>query len=97
VSDYDMPSAFWESKPRARKIHECDECRNKIEKGEHYRRVSGVWSGEFSHYKICNGCETLRGLVHKLGVETFLGGLYECMEEAEQQLPVMEVLGAMAR
>ena len=97
MSDYEMPSAFWESRPRARKAHECDECRNEIEKGEVYWRVSGVWDGEFSHYKMCGGCETLRDLLAAEGVECFFGGLFECMEEADSPLPAMEVLGALAR
>lgn len=91
-----MPSAFWETFPKARKVHQCDECRNEIEKGENYWRVAGIWEGEFSHYKICGGCQTLRALLLVEGVESFLGGLYECMEEAGDPIPAMEVLGAMA-
>ena len=96
MSDYESPSVFWQTRPRARKDHKCCECGNTIQRGEHYWRFAGVWDREFNHYKVCTGCEELRELLRAEEVETYLGGLYECMEEAENPIPAMEVLGAMA-
>ena len=96
MSDYEMPEAFWRSWPKARKEHQCCECHNVIYKGESYFRLAGVWSGSFDHYKICSGCETLRELLREEGIETFYGGLFECMEESDHSIPAMAVLGAMA-
>jgi len=49
----------------ARKAHVCYECARNIEKGERYESVAGVWNGEFSVYKTCPHCLSLREFVSK--------------------------------
>lgn len=44
----------------ARKTHLCCECRKKIQPGEKYEYVSGVWEGRFEHYKTCLDCVSMR-------------------------------------
>ena len=96
VSDFELPAASWEKTPRARKEHQCYECREKILPGETYRNVAGIWNGEFEHYKFCNGCEALRGILRsELNVECAFGELFETLNEFRDDLNAMEVLGAM--
>lgn len=92
---YDVPSCYWETRPRARKPHKCCECGTRIEPGEDYHRIAGVWDGEFGCFKSCAACETLRGLLHAEGVDVYYGGLYEAIEESDV-LPAMLVLGTQA-
>lgn len=58
--DGDGPSAFWESRPKAKKRHRCCECRGWIEPGETYWRVRGVWDGEAQTFSMCADCECLK-------------------------------------
>lgn len=41
---------------RAKKEHRCDECGERIEKGEQYRRTVYKFEGEFSMDRCCTGC-----------------------------------------
>ena len=50
------PAIYWESWPKARKTHTCCECGSKIDPGEQYYRLSGVWEGQFSTFKMCMVC-----------------------------------------
>lgn len=95
MSDYDAPSACWRTYPRARKSHKCDECRGEILVGEVYQKIAGVWSGEFDHWKTCAACESLREKLREANVDSYLGGLYEAIEESDM-LPAMLILGAQA-
>lgn len=56
---YDQPSAFWDSRPKAKKRHKCCECRGWIEPGEVYWRVRGVWDGAPQTFAMCADCEGL--------------------------------------
>jgi hypothetical protein len=59
--DY-APVAFVSRVVVARKIHRCCECRGFIQKGERYKRSSGVWprSGPET-FKTCPDCLYLSG------------------------------------
>lgn len=57
--DGDGPSAFWESRPKAKQRHKCCECSGWIEPGETYWRVRGIWDGESRTYKMCADCDAL--------------------------------------
>ena len=54
--DNEPPSAYWETRPKAKKRHKCDECRGWIEPGEVYLAVRGVWEGEPQSFKHCPDC-----------------------------------------
>lgn len=43
----------------ARKEHVCSECKGKIQIGETYRRIWGVWDGEQATNKACQDCQDL--------------------------------------
>lgn len=58
--DYDAPSAYSRTTPRARKRHECCECRGSILPGEQYERVFGVWDGDWSTFVTCARCIDIR-------------------------------------
>lgn len=59
--DYDsFPEFFHSSTRRARKQHECCECREQIMPGEAYQRCVGKWDGIFSEYKTCLPCSRIR-------------------------------------
>jgi len=54
------PHIFEEKKRTSRKEHKCCECYMKIEKGQKYFDVRGLWEGSWSNYKTCLYCEALR-------------------------------------
>jgi len=45
---------------KARKSHNCSECKRVIESGEKYEAVAGVWEGFFETYKTCEDCLSIR-------------------------------------
>ncbi len=59
-TDYEIAECFFESSPIAKKPHKCCECGRIIEPGEKYIRESGKWTGEFSVYKTCIDCFSVR-------------------------------------
>jgi len=46
--------------PKARKAHRCQECKEWIQPGEIYERVSTIFDGEFDEHKTCLGCVSIR-------------------------------------
>lgn len=44
----------------ARKEHTCCECLEKIQRGEKYEYISGIWDGHWQAYKTCLDCKSLR-------------------------------------
>jgi hypothetical protein len=66
---------------KAKKEHKCCECHDKISVGEKYERVKGKWGGEFSTFKTCLICKSIREDYCPVGWE--YGGLretlYECL------------------
>lgn len=57
--DGDAPSAFKSDTRKARKVHQCDECRRAIEAGDTYEHVWGVWDGPLT-FKTCPDCLEFR-------------------------------------
>jgi len=59
--DYDEPKFYFNKLVKARKQHKCDECRNIIQKGETYERVSAMWDDYAPDtYRTCSKCLDLR-------------------------------------
>lgn len=56
----EMPSVYECDRPKARKPHECCECRGAIEVGERYHKHHGIWDGAADTFKVCEDCEALR-------------------------------------
>ncbi len=56
----ELASVGSESRPRAKKSHQCVECRGTIAPGEIYVRMWGVWEGQAESFKTCLECDQLR-------------------------------------
>jgi hypothetical protein len=61
--DYEPPSVYVATKPKARAEHRCTECGSKIARGETYERVFAVWDGYAQTCKTCARCLDLRAFV----------------------------------
>lgn len=57
IDDYPGTEFCAKSSPIAQKPHQCCECLAKIEPGEKYFRVFGVWDGYPDAFKTCQHCE----------------------------------------
>lgn len=60
--DYDGPDFLREKHVKARKPHQCSDCRGAIQPGEVYLHTTGMWDGDISTFKTCKGCQGLRRL-----------------------------------
>lgn len=70
--------------PTARKRHRCGECREWIEPGEKYERISTLFDGEFDEHKTCMGCVSIRkeffkdGYYYEQVIQDFEEHVREC-------------------
>ena len=73
------PDFYNDTRRRARKVHQCEECGREIAAGEEYEFVTGKWDGSISVYKTCADCLSIRdsffcdGWLH--------GGMWEALDE----------------
>lgn len=81
------PDFFSESRPKARKEHQCDECLRAIAVGEKYRRGAGKWDGEICVRTTCSHCSVGMDL---LGKECE-GWVYEMVAE-DLETHISEIL-----
>lgn len=58
--DGDEPDFYRSETRKARKPHECCECKGTIQPGQEYENVFGRWGGGFSTYKTCSLCVEIR-------------------------------------
>lgn len=58
--DYDPAAVYRVSRPIARKVYRCHECRGVIAAGDRYERAVGLWEGEWRSYFTCSGCLLIR-------------------------------------
>lgn len=58
--DDEPPSLYRRELRTARKEHRCHECHRKIQPGERYERVFGIWSGDTDVFNTCPHCLALR-------------------------------------
>lgn len=56
-----LPTKYEHKQVKAKKIHICYECHNKIIVNEVYHRIRGQWNGKWEMYKVCHVCHILRG------------------------------------
>lgn len=83
----DIPEFCTVADVRARKPHQCCECRDEIAKGEIYERQSGKWSGDLATYKTCLTCRDIRNAIAKIADELwgdacyYFGGLREAVAD----------------
>jgi hypothetical protein len=82
--DYEQPTFSSVTKPRARKLHRCEECGGKIKPGERYERSSGMWDGSISTFCTCERCHDIRvWLTNNLPCFCLAhGGMFEEAEES---------------
>ena len=60
-SDGDCEAEFYETTlPKARKTHQCGECKNAIQPGETYERTAAKWDGDLTTCKTCLLCVEIR-------------------------------------
>lgn len=64
----DQADVYREPRVRARKAHCCSACRETIEPGHFYHRVSMVWDGTARSWKRCLRCQAIH--VHLREVDT---------------------------
>lgn len=69
LGDYDGDEAkfYTEKAVTARKPHQCNECRDAIERGHHYHRVTGKWDDEVRTYRFCEPCWEIMGEFSEVG------------------------------
>lgn len=53
----------WESRPKARKAHHCNECGRTIKRGERYEHVYGVWQDGPGVFNTCVYCLAVRDTI----------------------------------
>ena len=61
--DYESPRVFHDETRKAVRPHKCGECGRRIQTGETYEHVWGVWDGVSSHHKTCLHCRGFREYV----------------------------------
>jgi hypothetical protein len=83
------------SLPKARKPHKCHECKELIEPGERYERVSTLYDGNFDEHKTCLGCISIRDEFFKDGY--FYCGIIEAFEEHVRECSGIISESAIAR
>ena len=86
----ELPVVFKDSETRARKVHRCCECDGRIEVGETYHLVKGLWDGMWSTYKVCVDCDALRQDVDKgvkwMDERTPFEGLSDAVMDADHNM-----------
>ena len=87
--DYDGPEFHKTTMPRARKEHRCGECGRTIMPLERYENINGVWEGDFSTYKTCLDCLSIRNEFFCEGYyyEMVLENLREHIFESRGEIP----------
>lgn len=58
--DGDSAEFYNESVVKARKAHACHECRQPIEPGQDYERITGKWDGHVETYRFCMACSEIQ-------------------------------------
>jgi hypothetical protein len=59
-SSCDGPSVSRTERRRARKDHDCCECREPIRKGDEHEVVTGCWDGRWDEFRTCLLCVRIR-------------------------------------
>ena len=68
------------SKPRARKVHRCGECRHDIQPGDVYGRDVTVFEGDIATHRTCLTCLRIRNSLFDCGWT--YGKIWEDIHEA---------------
>lgn len=80
----DSPSIFEEVKRRAKKVHKCSECGWMIQPASEYVNISGLWEGEWSHFKQCLLCNEIGNrFVQETDCCYSIGRLYSELKDSE--------------
>lgn len=77
-------SLFSQQTVKARKTHQCCECKSDIRPKTFYEKVEGLWDGEFNTYKTCIDCVNLRKVLGKYYEDDlYYGDLVSVLQEIE--------------
>ncbi|MHC1701464.1 MAG: hypothetical protein AB9900_10855 [Humidesulfovibrio sp.] len=85
------PEFFEERKHKARKAHKCSDCRNTIQPGEVYTLIACKYDGVFEAFKMCQGCEQVRGMFTCAPVGDLKRAVFEELSEGEGDLPLLDL------
>lgn len=64
--DCEYPEFFIDRWVKARKPHQCGECRRLIKVGSTYYRATGKWDGEVSSFVQCERCSNVRHALQRV-------------------------------
>lgn len=88
ITDGTLPSFLNERMRRAKKSHICIECKSRIDAGEIYEYICGIWEGKFHQFKTCNTCRSIRETFFNLYVYgRVLSDFYDVFLEGEPLVP----------
>lgn len=94
--DYEPATFYDRQTPKARKLHQCEECGHAIQAGETYEKVTGKWDGSVGRFKTCSRCTALRDHI-KAHVPCFCWAhgnlLGDCRTEVEHLPPEADGTG----
>ena len=76
---FDGPSCSTRTRPKARKEHQCCECREVIAAGAVYERIKGIWDGSANTFATCLSCAEIRD--HFACEGATLGELWRDLED----------------
>lgn len=97
----EMPSVYGCDHPKARKQHQCCECRGIIPIGETYNKHHGIWDGSADTFKVCVDCDNLREEIDKderdPEFKTAFQHLYESVFEGGEPEFIKRFLGIKRR
>lgn len=77
------PDVYREDWRTARKAHHCVECRRpRIQPGDRYMDITGLWEGRWDQYRRCERCHRAAEALHPdLECPLVIGGLREELRE----------------
>jgi len=59
----DSPDVYDQRTVRARRAHECGECRDEIPKGAKHEVCTVLWEGKWGRYRTCAACVEVRDVM----------------------------------
>jgi len=90
--DYGIVEFYTRKNPKAKKIHQCNECCSWILPGQHYEYETGKYDGEFYTNKTCHHCSEVIEKAGKLDCFCYeLNGLYDNLYEIEEELKEVNI------
>lgn len=77
LDDADPADVYCSVSRRAAKVHQCEECRRWIDKGEHYQYITMLFDQRWSAYRVCRHCMAAGQWLDLVCGGWLIGGLSE--------------------